>query len=292
MGGLVLGINVEANPGAPVSEPVAYRKIGFTVSAEPIREGHGSTVSTTLFDPGTGASLTGSPGPALILTQGEPVQIDVLNRMAEPTAIHWHGLELESYFDGVPGVGSNSRSVTPVIVPGSSFPVRLTPPRAGTFIYHTHWGHETQLTGGLYGPLIVVEPGKRFDAEAEKILLIGASELSWITSEILLNGERAPAAIELDAGRTYRLRLINIAPNHDVTVSLGSESDALAWRLVAKDGFELPSHQRRLGPANLLFSVGETYDYEFTPTRKGEFPLTVQSAFQKDGVIRSTLRVR
>ena len=32
---------------------------------------------------------------------------------------------------------------------------RPTPPRAGTFIYHTHWQHdEAQLAGGIYGPLL------------------------------------------------------------------------------------------------------------------------------------------
>ena len=292
MGGLVLGITVQPKPGTAVAEAETYRRIGFTVSAEPQNDRHGSTIHTTLFDPASGASSSGSPGPLLVLTRGEPVQIDVQNRMAEATAIHWHGLELESYYDGVPGVGFSSRSVTPVIAPGESFPVRITPPRAGTFIYHTHWGHDTQLTGGLYGPIVIVEPGTRFDPDAERILLVGAAEMDWETAEILLNGERAPAAIEMQAGRTYRLRLINIAPNHDVTVSLGGESDAMQWRLVAKDGFELPPHQRRTGPARLLFSVGETYDYEFTPTRVGEFPLTVQSLFQEKGVVHGTLRVR
>jgi manganese oxidase len=50
-------------------------------------------------------------------------------------------------------------------------PARVT--GAGTFIYHTHWGHDTQLTSGRYGPMIVVEPGSGFDPEVEKILVVG-----------------------------------------------------------------------------------------------------------------------
>ena len=44
----------------------------------------------------TGSSL-------LVLTRGEPTDIVVVNRLAEPAAIHWHGIELESYSDGVAG---------------------------------------------------------------------------------------------------------------------------------------------------------------------------------------------
>jgi hypothetical protein len=40
--------------------------------------------------------------------------------------------------------------------------VRFTPPRTGTFIYHTHL-HDHQLASGLYGALVVVEAGETFD---------------------------------------------------------------------------------------------------------------------------------
>jgi hypothetical protein len=44
------------------------------------------------------------------LVRGEPVHITVLNRRAEPTSIHWHGIELDSYFDGVSGRSDPQRS--------------------------------------------------------------------------------------------------------------------------------------------------------------------------------------
>src|SRR6185436_18381788 len=44
------------------------------------------------------------PGSPLILTRGEPTQITVVNRLRVGLGVHWHGIELESYFDGVPGV--------------------------------------------------------------------------------------------------------------------------------------------------------------------------------------------
>ena len=44
--------------------------------------------------------------------------------------MHWHGIELESYYDGVAGFGGSARRVTPVIAPRDSFYARFTPPRA------------------------------------------------------------------------------------------------------------------------------------------------------------------
>ena len=38
-----------------------------------------------------------SPGPALVLRRDEPVEITVVNRLGESTALHWHGMELDSY---------------------------------------------------------------------------------------------------------------------------------------------------------------------------------------------------
>ena len=98
------------------------------------------------------------PGPTLVLTRGEPVEITLVNRLPEGTAIHWHGMELESYYDGVHGFSGAGQRVTPLIEPGGSFVVRFTPPRTGTFMYHTHMHDPRQLTSGLYGAMLVVEP--------------------------------------------------------------------------------------------------------------------------------------
>ena len=66
-----------------------------------------------------------------MLQRGEPVEITVVNRLAEPTAIHWHGIELDSYYDGVHGWSGIGKRITPLIEPGGTFPVRFTPPRTG-----------------------------------------------------------------------------------------------------------------------------------------------------------------
>jgi manganese oxidase len=280
MGGLVLAVDVE--PAHGVARPVARGTARILeLFLEPGTNERGDII-TTVREVSSGRQTSSSPAPLLLLRRGEPVDIRVTNRLKEPTSIHWHGLELESYFDGVPGVGRMSSQVTPPILPGGTFVAQMTPPRAGTFIYHTHWAHDTQLPRGLYGPLLVVEPDEQFDAEHQKVLLVSAGELGWTTTEVLLNGSRTPDPIELKLGETYRLRLINISPNLDVTVNFGTEEEDLEWRAVAKDGFELPAAQRRLSPARLVFSVGETYDFEFTPQAAGTYRLRVRTNFSKD----------
>jgi FtsP/CotA-like multicopper oxidase with cupredoxin domain len=157
------------------------------------------------------------PGPVIVLTRGEPVEITLVNRMTEPTAIHWHGIELDSYFDGVPGYGGEAGNLAPPVAPGQSFVAKFTPPRAGTFIYHTHWHKDAQLAGGLYGPLIILDPGERYDPETDHIAIIG---LNGVIQEnerepFALNGSATPAPIVMRAGVPNRLRLINITASND-----------------------------------------------------------------------------
>ena len=91
------------------------------------------------------------PGSPLILTRGEPVRIAVHNRLTIPISVHWHGIELDSYFDGVGGFSGAGKRIAPMIAATDSFVVRFTPPRAGTFMYHVHGERGEELASGLYG---------------------------------------------------------------------------------------------------------------------------------------------
>jgi FtsP/CotA-like multicopper oxidase with cupredoxin domain len=222
------------------------------------------------------------PGPPLVLTRGEPVEITVVNQMREPTAIHWHGIELDSYDDGVPGWGGSGARMTPPIEPGQSFVARYTPPRAGTFIYHTHWHNFLQLTGGLYGPLIVLRPGQTFDPETDIPVVISLGGAFDLKSPVLLNGNAQPEPLRLKAGLKYRLRFINITANgNGFQVSLLAGSSPVRWRAVAKDGEDLPPAQAIEQEARQVVAVGETYDFEFEPATKGDLRLEVLRPFNR-----------
>jgi FtsP/CotA-like multicopper oxidase with cupredoxin domain len=207
------------------------------------------------------------PGAPLILTRGEPVRINVVNRLSEPTSIHWHGIELDSYFDGVSGWSGEAGSLSPHIAAGDSFDVRFTPRRAGTFIYHSHFDEERQLGLGLYGPLIVLEPGERYDPETDRIWLLSQSGLAP-DRPLMLNGVRSPD-LSLELNRRYRIRVINIHSNLPAVLSLAADSVPVRWRAIAKDGAALPAPQATVGPAVLRIGVGETYDFEYTPSQAG-----------------------
>jgi FtsP/CotA-like multicopper oxidase with cupredoxin domain len=91
------------------------------------------------------------------------VSINVRNQLPEATSVHWHGIELENYYYGVAGFGTDGRRVSPMIEPGQAFEALFTPPRAGTSIYHTHMNDLQQVLAGLSGPLIVLNPDETFD---------------------------------------------------------------------------------------------------------------------------------
>jgi FtsP/CotA-like multicopper oxidase with cupredoxin domain len=92
------------------------------------------------------------PGPTLHVRQGQELKIRVVNELAQPTTVHWHGLRLPNAMDGVP------HFTQAPIASGESFDYHFTPPDAGTFWYHTHFLSSEQLARGLYGVLIVDEP--------------------------------------------------------------------------------------------------------------------------------------
>jgi manganese oxidase len=215
-------------------------------------------------------------GPPIFVTRGELTEVSVLNHLKAPTTVHWHGLEIESYYDGVMGGGLGNK-ITPVIAPGEIFVARFTPQRAGTFIYHTHAADPNQLTGGIYGALIVLEPGEVFDEEHDKLLVIGSRDSFFDARRITVNGMEKPSPLTLMRGTSYRLRLINMAPNLIAKFRLGTEEHPATWRPVAKDGANVPSRLAKPGDAMLRIVSGETYDFQFEADQTGEIPLEIQN---------------
>ena len=279
MAGLIVGIEVhpratdvgEARPKPP------QHQLTLTISQNPppvnskrrcinVELRDGATVSATA----QGSEL----GPPIILYRGQPTEITVVNKLASPTAIHWHGIELESYYDGVPGFGGDSRQVTPAVAPGESFIAHMTPPRAGTYIYHTHWHDLDQLTTGLYGPLIVLEPGEKYDPEHDRVFVVSRAGPDLFKDAMLVNGSVEPAASQLRVGEGYRLRFINITPSDDeVAFSLLAREKPVSWQPLAKDGADLPEFYRKPCEAKQKFGAGETYDFEFRPQTAGKLHL-------------------
>jgi manganese oxidase len=278
MFGLVLGITVAPN-GQIAKAPGAERKIRVFLRSQPNqygdKVGFGLVVAGSREDrPGIKLAV---PGSTIILEKDQPVAITVINQSGiDNASIHWHGIELESYPDGVPGWSGSGKHIIPAIAPGDSLTVHFTPPRAGSFMYHSHFNELTQIGSGAYATIIVLNKGEKFDAETNRILFIsdggvGLNVIAGPPAPVLLNGKALPDPIELRAGKTYRFRLFNLKNDEIEQIALLDENDKpITWRAVAKDGADLPASQSTMQPASLVFGSGEIYDFMYTPERTEE----------------------
>ena len=289
MNGLVVGVTVLVTPASAAASAAARVGAGTPRASRAMRllirpRAGGSTaqpfyafaLQTDGAEPPPDSGL--HVGPPLIVTRGEPVRITVVNALDRPTTVHWHGIELESYFDGVAGFSGAGQRLAPVIAPRDSFVARFTPPRAGTFIYHTHVNETVQQLAGLAGPLIVLEAGRTFDSTTDHSILITTPPV-WEDElhAVLLNGHAAPAALTVRAGVVQRLRFINMTLRRPgARVELWRDTTLLTWRPLARDGADLPTAWQVARPARASISIGETMDYEFVPVPGGDWRLEVR----------------
>lgn len=278
MGGLVLGLHVRPRRGdRAAAAPTRPRQLRLLAQSTPRRYGDAPGMGYVLQEGGApAADSIRIPGPVLILRRGEPVAITVVNRLGEPTSVHWHGMELESFPDGVPGWSGTPGRLMPAIAPGDSFTARFTPPRAGTFIYHPHQNELGQISSGLYGAMIVLEPGARLDRRTDHVLVVGQAG-PQVESPGLVNGSATPPPLELRVGERHRLRLINITNDWRVSFTLRTNTAVARWRPLAKDGAELPAALTVPGPAYLLTGPGEAADFELAPEAPGDYTLEVKT---------------
>jgi len=271
MAGLVMGITILPN-GIPVAHnpPKAERKLQLLIAKDRLNP---KKYTYSVLERGHTAQTSSGPGPTLVLTRNQPVAIHITNQLDEATSVHWHGIELESYYDGVPGWEGDGPKVTPMISPGKSFDVIFAPPRAGTFMYHTHMNGMAQLSSGLYGPLIVVPEGTTFHPESDKVFLLSRNGKRK-DGQLLLNGSTTPAPLELHAGVQYRLRFIDILANNSIAINAVQDGKPVEWIPIAKDGADLASVQSVATPASFTIAPGETYDFTLTPEKSGKIDFT------------------
>lgn len=112
MSGLVMGIEVTGPPATEAAEAVAprpTRRIALGIREELKRYGTAPGYTVELDGDAPRVNPGPVPAPILVVERGTPVEITIRNHISGPTAIHWHGIELDSYFDGVPGYGRWAR---------------------------------------------------------------------------------------------------------------------------------------------------------------------------------------
>ena len=279
MGGLIIGIHVLPRGEQRVASTKEPQRLRLLIQSSPYGYNRNPAMGFVLQQ---GAEPRNDsvtlPGPTLFLEKGRPARITVVNRLSTATSIHWHGLEIDSYPDGVAGWSGMPGRIAPAIQPADSFVAEFTPPRAGTFIYHAHVNELVQTNSGMYGALIVTDSGHRFDPRIDKIILVGGGGPGNIERRSIgmVNGSIRPQ-LELEAGTTYRLHIIQIHPQAVVVFRLGGDSTIARWTPVAKDGADLPPEQSTPRAAFVIMGAGENGEFLYTPERPGMQRLTMNT---------------
>jgi FtsP/CotA-like multicopper oxidase with cupredoxin domain len=206
-----------------------------------------------------------APGPVLRVRQGQRLDVQLVNKLAQPTTIHWHGIRVPNDMDGVPNLTQHA------VMPGEVFPYSFVCADAGTYWYHPHGNSAEQLGRGLSGLLIVDEARPpRVDREFAWVLsdwklkddgvidpdFANAQERSHegrIGTHLTVNG--APGGlVALRRNERVRIRLLNVANAR--IFELGFEGHD-PW-LIALDG--QPVAPRRLGKEHLQLGPGMRAD--------------------------------
>jgi len=163
-----------------------------------------------------------TPGRSLKIEQGGVLDLSLLNRLPEPTSIHWHGIRTPNNMDGVPDVTQAA------VATDNEFRYRFRCDDAGTFWYHPHANSAEQIGRGLYGPLIVTEQhplkvdrelvwtiadwkiNEDGQADHDYRQMHDNSHAGRFGNLITVNGQHRPQT-DVHPGERIRLRLINSA---------------------------------------------------------------------------------
>jgi FtsP/CotA-like multicopper oxidase with cupredoxin domain len=169
----------------------------------------------------------GLPGPTLRLQPGDRLQIELINRLGAPTNLHLHGLHVSP--DG------NGDNVFVTVEPGESFDYDHRLPEdhpPGVYWYHPHHHGMVadQISGGLYGAIIVGDPDSATGNNLAPFSVTRARVL--VVSDISLDRTGSlepPSAMERMMGREGDLVLVNgqVRPRLDAR-----PGERERWRIV------------------------------------------------------------
>jgi CopA family copper-resistance protein len=106
----------------------------------------------------------GIPGPTIRFKEGGYAVIYVKNEMDVETSVHWHGLLLPNFYDGVPYLN------TPPIMPGETQKYEFPLKQAGTYWYHSHTMLQEQ--SGVYGSIIIDPKEETLTYDKELVMVL------------------------------------------------------------------------------------------------------------------------
>ncbi|HVJ34131.1 MAG TPA: multicopper oxidase family protein [Terriglobia bacterium] len=113
-----------------------------------------------VFALGAAPGVDGKPG--FDFVSGDRFKVKLLNRLDQPTLVHWHGLTPPNAADGVPDM------TQPALAAGASYDYDFVLSRPGTNFMHSHYGLQEQQL--LAAPLIIRDPAEAHLDEQEVVI--------------------------------------------------------------------------------------------------------------------------
>lgn len=150
---LILLLNLTGPTANAQTDTSAYT---ITLRQEAVNIGGKETMGMTVNG--------GIPGPTLRFEEGGYAVIYVKNEMDVETSVHWHGLLLPNFYDGVPYL------TTPPIKPGETQKYEFPLIQSGTYWYHSHTMLQEQ--SGVYGSIIIDPKEETLEYDKELVMVL------------------------------------------------------------------------------------------------------------------------
>lgn len=207
--------------------------------------------------------------------EGERVRIYVTNKLAVPTAVHWHGLFLPNGMDGVSGITQKP------IPPGETWVYEWTLRQHGTFMYHSHHDAMTQEGMGMTGMFIVHprEPEPDYHVDHDLVFMLNEYAIEAGTSRpdvnemsdfnlLTMNGKAFPSTtpVLLKTGDKVRMRFGNLSAMDHHPIHL----HGYKFKITGTDGGRIPVSAQVMD-TTVLVAVGQTRDIEFIADAPGDW---------------------
>lgn len=234
-----------------------------------------------------------TPGPTLLLTQGEAIRVVVTNDLppTDPmgpdmgpgprptmTTVHFHGTHMPNSADGVAGI-----SQPDPIPPGETFTYEFTPEHAGTFAYHSHTDGAVQELRGLDGFLLVQPQSVDEEQQVDKDFALTVQQFAPPSEGALVDpfppgtggfpfstingktGEAAEGTMDIEEGDRVRLRLYN-ASNLEHSMHLHGHD----FVITSRNGHPVPA-QGQVEQTTETFGPGDFFELEFVANNPGNW---------------------
>ena len=220
------------------------------------------------------------PGPMLEVQQGSSVFVQFHNHLEEPTTIHWHGLRLDSRFDGIPGI-----SQAPV-AGGEAFTYEVYFPDDGLYWYHPHVREDVQQDLGLYGNIRVHPGGESVAAPVHLEQRLILDDLLMDEHGLIPWGEEVPThalmgrfgnvmltngvtdfAMDVQPGTVVRFFLTNVANARSFNVTFGD----LPVKVIASD---ISRFERQVFAESVPIAPAERYIVDVLFPKAGTVAIT------------------